>query len=435
MNTYSKSDEIRNRYRFSGIFSDVDINFNTKEVSTVTSLTLDSLKDSRRSSTDLPTQIKQLLIDIQAIDDSEIARVLRNNPNTPYNCMQISERMPRFTKAFNQMFENLIYNRVENSNGHKAILFKKYSVDVPIDALSSGEKQIVFRGCFLLKDINALSGAFVFIDEPEISLHPSWQNKIMDFYKSIFTNESGQQTSQIFVVTHSPFIIHNVNRKNDKVIVLSRNEAGDIIVKDNPEYYKCDSIEVIQDAFSIHSFSSEMPTVYLEGRTDEMYFNKVLEVYNIKVPFQFKWIGYIDAKGREANTGKDSLNKAASFLISRNLSIKNICLYDCDTNKPQEEVNNVITISIPKYENDKEISVGIENALVFGDIDVDNFKNKNSKYDGYGCEKTIQEFQKMECCKYICSLDTEKLKDIFINLKSFIYESIFPLMSTEERIN
>lgn len=115
--------------------------------------------------------------------------------------------MPRFTNAFSSMFEGLTYNRVENITGHKEILFRKGSDSISIDELSSGEKQVVCCGCFLLKDVNTLNGAFVFIDEPEISLHPSWQKKIMSYYKGIFTDENGVQTSQIFVVTHSPFII------------------------------------------------------------------------------------------------------------------------------------------------------------------------------------------------------------------------------------
>ena len=106
-----------------------------------------------------------------------------------------------------------------------------------LDDLSSGEKQIVYRGSFLLQDIHALNGAFVFIDEPEISLHPNWQMKIMDYYKRIFTDKNGNQTSQIFAVTHSPFVIHNENRRNDKVIVLDRDKSGNIAVKDKPEIF------------------------------------------------------------------------------------------------------------------------------------------------------------------------------------------------------
>ena len=36
MNTYIGYDDIKNRYPFSGIFSDVDINFHADDVSTVT---------------------------------------------------------------------------------------------------------------------------------------------------------------------------------------------------------------------------------------------------------------------------------------------------------------------------------------------------------------------------------------------------------------
>ena len=175
---------------------------------------------------------------------------------------------------------------VINSNGHKEILFEKYGKKISIDSLSSGEKQIIYRGAFLLKDANSLSGSMVFIDEPEISLHPVWQMKVMEFYKGIFTNDEGIQTSQLFAVTHSPFVIHNNNRRNDKIIILARDENGNIVVKDKPEYYKCDSVEAVEDAFYIKSFSAEQPTVYLEGRTDEKYFKRAVQVYGVSVPFK-----------------------------------------------------------------------------------------------------------------------------------------------------
>ena len=288
------TNQFRGKYGLNGIFSDVEINFHAADISSVTSMALDASGNSRRSSADLPKQIKQLLIDVQALDDAELSHAMRENPTKTKAELQIEERMPRFTKAFAKMFNGLTYDRIENVDGHKEIYFKKNGVDIPIDGLSSGEKQVVYRGCFLLRDINATKGAFVFIDEPEISLHPNWQIKIMDYYKGIFSSEGGVQTSQIFAVTHSPFIIHNENRKNDKVIVLARDSNGDVVVKDKPEYYKCNSIEVIEDAFAIRGFSADKPTVYLEGRTDEMYFNKALEIYGLKVPFQFKWVGYID---------------------------------------------------------------------------------------------------------------------------------------------
>ena len=420
LDTFLLSNDYKRKYALSGIFSDVDINFKADNVSSVTSMALDTSGSSRRSTTDLPKQIKQLLIDVQALDDAELSHAMRENPTKTKAELQVAERIPRFTNAFARMFDGLTYDRIENAGGHKVIYFKKNGVDIPIDSLSSGEKQVVYRGCFLLKDANATSGAFVFIDEPEISLHPNWQTKIMDYYKDIFTAENGTQTSQIFTVTHSPFIIHNENRRNDKVIVLTRDENGDIIVKDKPEYFKCTSVEAVQDAFLLKSFSAEQPTVYLEGRTDEKYFSRVVQAFGMDVPFRFKWVGYMDEKGQEANTGDKSVDAAYQFLVARNLPIHNFCLKDCDTNQQPKKKNNVTILSIPPYKNAKGIKKGIENALVFDRIDLTPFYSLKTTTGEYGEKKEIQSFNKMACCDSICSMDDVALQEVFIHLKEMI---------------
>lgn len=414
------SSEFKYDYTFNGIFSDVDINFKADNLKNVTSLGLDVSKDSYRSTNDLPNKINQLLIDVQALDDADIARAVKTNKDLSYKDIKVEERMNRFIKSFNIMFENLSYSHIENVDGHKEIIFKKYNSNIPINNLSSGEKQIVYRGAFLLKDVNAMNGAFIFIDEPEISLHPDWQLKILDFYKGIFTNNDGLQSSQIFTVTHSPFIIHNDNRSNDKIIVLERNNIGDIIVKDNPEYFKCNSVELVKDAFSINFFNTNESIIYLEGRTDEKYLNKAIEVFNINVPFKFKWVGYINDNGQESNTGASSLDKAFQFLVSQNLQYKNACLYDCDTNKQEIEKNNVFVRCIPLFENSKNIKKGIENALILNNVDISAFYEEKQKIGDYGENSTISEFKKMEFCNYICELDNENLKEIMSNLKSVV---------------
>lgn len=422
METYINLDGFKNKYPFNGIYSDVDINFRARKISNVTSLTLDEMTSSRRSSGNLPSEINQLLVDIQDMDDADLASAYREAKGAGVDVSEIKyeERMSRFTNAFNQMFDGLAYSRIENMGGNKTILFKKNGVDISIDDLSSGEKQIVYRGCFLLKDVQAMNGAFVFIDEPEISLHPGWQMKVMDYYKNIFTDENGNQSSQIFAVTHSPFIIHNENRRNDKVIVLIRNKEGNIEVKDKPEYYKCTSLEVVKDAFYIYDFSDKESTVYLEGRTDELYFNKTVEIFNIDVPFKFKWIGYIDDRGQEVNSGEKNVDKAFHFLVAQNLSIKNICLKDCDTKQETLIKGNTIITSIPHYQNSKKINRGIENALILDDIDMSSFYSVKNKTTDYGEEQTFQEFKKMKCCTTLCDMPIDVQKNIFANLKNII---------------
>lgn len=422
MDTLPGHNEFENKYHFAGVFSDVDINFRAQDISSVTSMALDTVNGSRRSSTNLPQQINQLLIDIQALDDGELSHAYREAKATNRSTDEIryTERMARFTTAFNRMLETLTYSHIENQRDKKLILFQKFGVDVPVESLSSGEKQIIYRGCFLLKDVNATKGAFVFIDEPEISLHPNWQMKIMDYYKGIFTDEDGKQTSQIFAVTHSPFVIHNEHRRNDKVIVLAHDEEGKIIAKDKPDYFKCDSVEAVQDAFAIQGFDENTSTVYLEGRTDEKYFNRALQVYDCNVPFQFRWVGYLDDRGQEVNTGEKSVDAAYQFLVGRNLAARNFCLKDCDTNREPKTKNNTTILSIPLYENVKGIKRGIENALVLDEIDLSPYYTTKTTMGDYGDERNIQTFEKMACCDGICALDDDILKRVFVNLKAMI---------------
>lgn len=425
---YVVEGEYQRLYYMPAIYSDVDINFNASNVTSVTSVTLDSDNKSRRSNNGLPDSVKHLLIDVQSQDDSELSYKYRSTKESgeDTNSIVYKERMKRFKTAFNNMFDNLQYDRIVDENNQKEIYFRKGSIDIKIDDLSSGEKQIVYRGCFLLRDREALNGPFVFIDEPEISLHPRWQKKILDYYKDIYTDEKGSQTSQIFVVTHSPFIIHNEKRKNDKVIITKRNEDGTIVIDDKSEYYKCNSIEVVKDAFNLKLFEKNVenvPTVFLEGQTDEKYFNKAIEVYEYHdILLKFKWVGYVDENGNEYNTGKGALDKIFYFLAAQNYDYKNICLYDCDANKTYCEKDNTIMKSIKKYNNTKGMDIGVENALVLDKIDVEQFKVEHKKEVGYGCINTIQSLDKMALCNYICSLDNNTLREVFQNIKTEIDE-------------
>ena len=431
---FINDENFRNFFPSVGIYSDVDINFHfDKFVSNVTSLNIDENNNSARSTTNLPTEINQLLIDIDALDNADISEAVKSHPDVPFGKLNIPLRMNRFTNAFSRIFSDLEFNRIINENRKKKILFKKNWIDVPIESLSSGEKQIVYRGCFLLKDVNSLNGAFVFIDEPEISLHPNWQKKILNYYKDIFTDENGVQTSQMFVVTHSPFIIHNENRANDKVIVLHRNDTGGIAVEDKPEYYKCDSMAAVLDAFHI-SLTDSTPTVFLEGSTDEKYFRRLVEVYGLDdIGFQFKFVGSVDEKGQDKFGGKDQLNKVFNFLVSQKSSAKHVCLFDCDTNRKENRVGNICAKAIRQYESSKKFLVGIENALVLDDIDVSLFYYETVDHSVYNEMKKIQHFKKTEFCDYVCSLGEFDLKKVFSNLKKEIDELIMFFKGNKEK--
>lgn len=413
----------RDKLGLKGIYSDTEIGFKGGQIHTVSSSQLDAFEGNHMSSTNLPNEVKQLLIDIQALDDAAIAQAVQDNPTARYCELQVPRRMERFTNAFGRMFDDLSYSRIDNVGGHKEIYFRKKGKEIPIDDLSSGEKQIVYRGCFLLRDRNAINGAFVFIDEPEISLHPKWQMKIMDYYKGIFSDAEGKQTSQIFVVTHSPFIIHNENRRNDKVIVLARDDAGNVIVKDRPEYYNFTSEEAVQDAFAIDLGPSMKPTVYLEGKTDVQYFRKAAEVFGMALPFDFECVGYIDEKGNARNTGSTYIKKAYDFLAARQFPVKFICLSDCDTGFKEESKGNVLNTTLKKYDNLWGINVGIENALVFpGSMDKETYYAITETVKPDGGREAHSVLKKQELCDAVCHMPEDVQREILIHLKEKIEE-------------
>ena len=408
------------RVKTNAVYSDVDINFHGRLIDSTTSMELDDEQGSRRSSSNLSTQINQLIVDVQALDADAFLAAGEAHPEMPAGELPVERRMSRFTSAFDLMFDDLKYSRVANSGGHKVILFNKSGVEVPIEALSSGEKQVVYRGCFLLKDANSTSGAFVFIDEPEISLHPSWQTKIMDYYKAIFTNSDGIQASQLFVVTHSPFILHGDNRRNDKVIVLQRDNNGAVVASDKPSYYRCGSVEAIEDAFSVCDFVDGERLVYVEGRTDEIYLNSALSVFDISAGYRFRWVGYVDENGQERNTGNTALKNMVQVLLARQPEWKNVCLFDSDTGHVESRHGNVLELAMPRFESSMGMNKGVENALVLDGIDIDPFYSEKRTPGDYGREKVIPELDKMALCRFVCSLDVGDQRRVLANLETVL---------------
>ncbi|MTC79502.1 AAA family ATPase [Providencia sp. wls1916] len=78
---------------------------------------------------------------------------------------------------------------------------KNTNKKLTLSQLSSGERQLIY---ILATAANIGNSPAIFLmDEPEISLHLSWQEKILDVLRKINNN------MQIIIVTHSPAIVMN----------------------------------------------------------------------------------------------------------------------------------------------------------------------------------------------------------------------------------
>lgn len=89
-----------------------------------------------------------------------------------------------------------------------------------LEELSSGEKQILFTFLTLLAYIESKS--LIMIEEPENSLHPSWQKKIIPLLQNL--TESKRWGVQVIIATHSPFITGDLKPDNSSVIISKKHE-------------------------------------------------------------------------------------------------------------------------------------------------------------------------------------------------------------------
>ena len=212
-------------YGFS--YSKARSGFNTKKVKSATIQQLDSGKYENDSNDDF-TSIKQLIVDIDAQDNSEWMRITESGAGTPFEIFKKMSKTYRFEKAFNDFFETVKFKGVDNNTDEIKIIFEKHGIKIPVDSLSTGEKQIVFRGAHLLKNINSMSGGIVLIDEPELSMHPKWQQKVLKYYRSLF-NKNGSQDVQMIIATHSEYVLKSALEDRDNVLIIVLSDENGTI--------------------------------------------------------------------------------------------------------------------------------------------------------------------------------------------------------------
>ena len=141
----------------------------------------------------------------------EITNKVVNEINSIFDILELDVKLKGFSKDEKTM------PIFENSAGE----------EFNINDLSSGEKQLFLRtlSIKMLEPKNSI----ILIDEPELSLHPKWQQRIIEVYKKIGEN------NQIIIATHSSHILGSVSSEN--IFILYRDENGKIEAKTGDELY------------------------------------------------------------------------------------------------------------------------------------------------------------------------------------------------------
>ena len=254
------------------IFSDVSINFDAKVTNSTDKRLDDDHFNSIKSGENIAQDITQTLVDIKVADNADLYDWIDSNEGIAPPAEEKDQRTRRFKEAFDKMFADtwLVYKNVRDLNP----IFEKNNQEIEINRLSSGEKQIVFRWGFLLKDKQSISWALVLVDEPEISMHPRWQKKTLDFYKNLFRDWSWNQTSQLIITTHSPYVLHSYNSNIDCVVVFSSEWIKKI---DSMRAY----IWTTPSLWVINWYAFNLPTIEFH---DELYWYIQDKTQNYTIP-------------------------------------------------------------------------------------------------------------------------------------------------------
>lgn len=162
---------------------------------------LEKLTDTRVA-TELDWQLYQLqrrYLDYQVnIGNRMIEMLTSGNPDAQQLAQEQAFAKTQFQNIVDELFQET--GKTIDRKSNEILFFQMGEVLAPYQ-LSSGEKQIlVILLTVLVEDKQPY---VLFMDEPEISLHVEWQQKLIDLIRQI------NPKVQIILTTHSPAVIMN----------------------------------------------------------------------------------------------------------------------------------------------------------------------------------------------------------------------------------
>jgi hypothetical protein len=122
---------------------------------------------------------------------------------------------------------------------------------LPFDRLSSGEQNLISVGVKLIAYASPRS--LIVIDEPEVSLNVSWQQRYLELISSSLDDAQG---CHVIIATHSPYFVAGL-AKGTGTIVLVRKADGNLSFETKPAQYEAWGAEaVLYEVLDIPSASS-----------------------------------------------------------------------------------------------------------------------------------------------------------------------------------
>ena len=281
---------------------------------------------------------------------------------------------------------------IQSLNGNT--LYLEFSVgDIKHSSIGAGDG---FINIFNIIDAfyDASDNGIIIIDEPEISLHPDLQRKLLE----LIIEKS--KTKQIVLCTHSPYFINwEMISKNSKLYRFkkqdttthiyeikedTRNDITKMLNEENPHILGLETNEV---------FFLNDNIILTEGQEDVICYRKIFEKYNFKPNASFFGWGVGGADGIEYTLKiLNDLGYQKIFVILDN---------DKKAKIPElkSSYNNIEVCSIPTNDvrnKKKGILKNFQKTLNKLDIDETQKQTLIKKFEQVDYDAIISDFSKME---------------------------------------
>ena len=303
-----------------------------------------------------------------------------------------------------------------------------------LQSLSEGQSQLFHLFATIIRygervdlnksiNLSQITGLVV-IDEIDVHLHPTLQHDVLPELIGLFPKV------QFIVSSHSPLFLLGMEKKFgvDKVTILEMPEAKRINSERYSEFGKAfeyiQSTERFEEEIKQRFAAGTKPIVLTEGPQDVRYIQRALDVLGeaeLLNSLDIEFVGIIDKNGKTHYGGDKGLNHFRN-LYEANPSLYHrpiLLLYDCDTQKPNEEIEKLWVRSIPKNDENTKVSKGIENLFPEA-LFTEDFYSESPTADG-GYAKYLD---KSKFCEWICENATDihfaKFDSIVQILKEFV---------------
>ena len=190
---------------------------------------------------------------------------------------QTKSKFNPYVAKINSLLDNI---EIKRHNTAFKIFRKGTETEFNAQAISSGESELISLGieCLIFTKELAESGQnILFLDEPDVHLHPDLQVRLMHFLKELVD----ENNFKVVIATHSTAILGALESYTDTHLAFITFDQKNLDFKAVSAVYK--KVLPVFGAHPLSNFFNETPILLVEGEDDERIWQQVVRSSNGRI--------------------------------------------------------------------------------------------------------------------------------------------------------